>query len=114
MRDAEHGKTGRLQGTDGGAELSFSPAGDWIGCVSAGELRKIPIDVGRSIVLASRMDVPFTGADWTTNGDVIFANRKELVHVHGNGGSILPIASFSEAAVRYGSPQMLPKVRACS
>jgi serine/threonine-protein kinase len=55
-----------------GLEGCFSPDGDWMGCFAAGELRRVPVRGGAPVTIAV-LSGPSMGADWGTDGTVLYS-----------------------------------------
>jgi serine/threonine-protein kinase len=98
-----------IPGTDGAAGPFFSPDGRWIGYWSAGALRKVPVDGGPSIQIATT-PLPF-GVSWGDDDRIVFAGAASgLFEVSAAGGTpseiVKPDAALGE--VSYRLPHVLP------
>jgi eukaryotic-like serine/threonine-protein kinase len=78
---------------DGVRSPTFSPEGDWVLSVKDGELRKVPLTGGNSVLLASGVSGGTAHAlVWLDDGTVIFENagfRMERVSADGQGEAVL-------------------------
>ncbi len=71
--------------TEGAVQPFFSPNGAWIGFWSAGQMRKISVDGGKSQPIAD-MPVAYAGATWTAKDVIVFNNGAALYAVSSGGG----------------------------
>ena len=81
------GQTGAraLPGTDGAAQLFFSPDGKWLGFVVGRQLEKVALDGGPAIPLT---DVgAIYGASWAQNDQIVFSTQHRLEVVSASGGA---------------------------
>ena len=101
-----------LEGTSGDRPYQpfFSPDGAWIGFVTPGHLKKVPVSGGTPITLC---DVNFArGASWSEDGTIVFAPgpASGLVRIQAAGGEPTPLTELDlkggEATHRW--PQVLP------
>jgi serine/threonine-protein kinase len=96
--------------TDGPYHPFFSPDGDWLGFVTATDLKKIPVTGGTPITLCevnrSR------GATWLEDNTIVIAAspNEGLSRVSASGGELLPLTTLDEAAgeLTHRWPQALP------
>ena len=98
-----------MAGTDGGISPFFSPDGKWVGYrASTGELRKVPIDGGGSIALASDGDRIYTGSAWLDDGTIVYITAgPALRRVSAAGGASRPVQQGSQTQ-RYTIMQLAP------
>jgi Tol biopolymer transport system component len=77
-----------LAGTEGAFSPFFSPDGRWIAYLTVdGRLRKIPVDGGGSITLATDATVDNPSGAWLDDGTIVYAGRSdELRQVSAEGG----------------------------
>ncbi|MBL0172120.1 MAG: serine/threonine-protein kinase, partial [Gemmatimonadaceae bacterium] len=61
-----------LAGTEGASGPFFSPDGAFIGFVANGQLRRVPISGGASLVLAENVDATYNRAAWLDDGSVVY------------------------------------------
>jgi serine/threonine-protein kinase len=96
--------------TDGPYHPFFSPDGEWLGFVTATDLKKIPITGGTPISLCkvnrSR------GATWLEDNTIVIAASPDegLSRVSASGGELQPLTTLDEAAgeLTHRWPQALP------
>jgi eukaryotic-like serine/threonine-protein kinase len=86
-----------LEGTEGGVTPFFSPDGRWIGYRTLdGRVRKVPIDGGGSMTLASDGHVSYHAAAWLDDGTIVYAGRRfDLSRIDEAGGESRPIGADS-------------------
>jgi eukaryotic-like serine/threonine-protein kinase len=86
-RRLDEGDGHLLAGTEGASQPFFSPDGEWIGFFAGGALKKVAI-AGGSPVVITRVGAP-RGAVWTTDGQILFADRDAftLQSVPASGGA---------------------------
>ncbi|MBI3791529.1 MAG: serine/threonine-protein kinase [Gemmatimonadetes bacterium] len=79
----------RIAGTTGATEPTFSPNGQWIGCVIAGQVAKVPVGGGTPTFLAPIPGGAPRGLTWTRAGELIYGTSSDttLYAVSENGGS---------------------------
>jgi serine/threonine-protein kinase len=88
----------------------FSPDGQWLGFVTAGEMRKVPVTGGTPLTICKV--TRSRGATWTPDGTIVFAPNPSsgLFRVSANGGEPQPLTTLDrgkkEATHRW--PQALP------
>ena len=82
-----------LAGTEGGVSPFFSPDGEWIGYLTPeGRLRKVSIEGGGSITLASSSNSGYLAAAWLDDGTIVYVGEKQdLRRVSENGGESRPV-----------------------
>ncbi len=106
-----------IRGTEGagltaGRGPFFSPDGQWIGFWAGGQLKKIAVTGGGAVTLCSLGAGPL-GADWTSDGTILFAQGNGIWRVSANGGVPEQILK-AEDGRRAMSPQLLPaEARSC-
>jgi serine/threonine-protein kinase len=90
----------RLAGTEAGASPFFSPDGKWIGFLTPnGRLRKVPIEGGGPITLATDVNPTYPSAAWLEDGTIVYVGlRSELRRVSGDGGTSQPITTHHSGA----------------
>ncbi|HEY6342466.1 MAG TPA: hypothetical protein VIY49_13305, partial [Bryobacteraceae bacterium] len=76
-----------LATVDGSAGLFWSPDGDYLGFFSPGKLYKIPKTGGAAIAICDTPGVSFQGADWGSDGTILFSSGFGLYRVSSMGGS---------------------------
>jgi eukaryotic-like serine/threonine-protein kinase len=86
-----------LEGTDGGVSPFFSPDGRWIGYrTTDGRIRKLPVDGGGSITLASDGDPSYHAVAWLDDGTIVYAGgRFDLSRIDAAGGRSRPVQADS-------------------
>jgi serine/threonine-protein kinase len=82
-----------LAGTEGGVSPFFSPDGEWIGYLTAdGRLRKVSIEGGGSITLASSSNSGYLAGAWLDDGTIVYVGQaQDLRRVSENGGESRPV-----------------------
>jgi eukaryotic-like serine/threonine-protein kinase len=90
-----------LEGTDGAVSPFFSPDGRWIGYrTTDGRIRKVPVDGGGSITIASDGDPSYHSAAWLDDGSIVYAGgRYDLSRVDAMGGESRPVQVDSSRIV---------------
>ncbi len=80
----------RIPGTTGATDPTFSPNGQWIGCIIAGQIAKVPVGGGEPTMLAPIPGGTGRGIAWTNTGDLVFGTSSEstLLAVSENGGPV--------------------------
>ncbi|MEO8637031.1 MAG: protein kinase [Gemmatimonadales bacterium] len=78
-----------LAGTEGGLSPSYSPDGRWIAfVVPGGRVRKVPVEGGAPITLATDGNPIYASAAWLDDGSVVYVGiNAELRQVPGDGGA---------------------------
>jgi serine/threonine-protein kinase len=61
-----------LAGTDGASGPFFSPDGAFIGFVANGQLRRVPIGGGASLMLAEGIDPTYNRSAWLGDGSIVY------------------------------------------
>jgi serine/threonine-protein kinase len=88
----------------------FSPDGQWIGFVTPGEMRKVPLSGGTPLTLCKVERA--RGGTWAPDDTIIFAPSPSspLYRVPAAGGEPVPITTLDEAAgeASHRWPQVLP------
>src|SRR5262249_59738815 len=90
----------------------FSPDGRWVGFFEGGELRKVSITGGTSILVCRILGGP-RGASWGSDGRIVFATNdpeKGLMTVPAGGGepTELTKVDFAQRGVDHRFPFSLP------
>jgi len=92
----------------------FSPDGHWIGYVTPGEMRKVPVTGGTSIKLCD-LDRA-RGASWGADGTIVFSGSPSspLLQVPDTGGEPRPLTELDKEKgdMSHRWPQWLPGGRA--
>jgi len=99
-----------VPGSEDASQPFFSPDGQWVGFVTAGGIKKVPVD-GGAVVKLTPAAFTVAGATWATDGYVYFSHIwAELLRVPQNGGKIetmtIPDPARQEQAHRW--PEALP------
>jgi len=103
VRDLTSGELRRLPGTEGAVHPFFSPDGQWVGFLTATQVKKIPVGGGTVVVLC---DATLPMLAWWRHPDVIHFTESETAIVSrvSSGGGIperlLSVAEF-EHVVRF-------------
>ena len=100
-----------LRETSGGGAPFFAPNGNWVGFVSDGALRKVPVLGGPSVTicpLSSRL----RGASWGADDTIIFAEEAHggLFRVSAGGGDPEALTTLDEGQgeIAHRWPEILP------
>ena len=82
-----------IGGTEGGSAPFFSPDRNWIGYVTSdGRLRKVPVEGGGSITLASDVNQIYPAAAWLEDGTIIYVGEDQnFRRVPADGGASQPV-----------------------
>ena len=101
-----------LAGTEGADQPFFSPDGQWIGFFAGNELRKVPVQGGTPVRLASAR-VP-RGASWGDDGNIVAAltNGGGLSVLAADGGSPRSLTTVSRSDPTHRWPQVMPGAKA--
>ena len=88
----------------------FSPDGQWLGYVTAAEMRKVPVSGGTPLTLTKV--TRSRGASWSPDGTIIFAPNPAsgLFRVSAAGGDAQPVTTLDKAKkeATHRWPQVLP------
>jgi serine/threonine-protein kinase len=88
----------------------FSPDGQWLGYVTAAEMRKVPVTGGTPLTLIKL--TRSRGASWSEDGTIIFAPNPAsgLSRVSAAGGDAQPVTTLDKAKkeATHRWPQVLP------
>ena len=95
-----------IPGAGNGTAPFFSPAGEWVGYYSEGQLMKIPIIGGAPIPITSASN-PFGRPSWGADDMVVYGQPEGIMRVSADGGEPELLIAVSEEGFFY-SPQMLP------
>ena len=105
--DLERDESRALPATDNATSPSFSPDGQWIIYFSPADrqLKKISIDGGAPVIICE-VD-RFTGASWTGNDTIVYADLRGIMTVSAEGGTPELLIDPEEGSVEYFA-QLLP------
>ena len=100
-----------VPGTEDASMPFFSPDGQWLGFVTMSALKKVPVEGGAVVPLASVVAYGVAGATWGTDGYIYFSRYwAGLSRVQQNGGKVeivtLPDSARQEQGHRW--PELLP------
>ena len=117
VREPDRMEVRPLPGTEGGFAPFFSPDGTWIGFVSSGSLKKVPLAGGPAVTIADRIaDTQFGGGAWGQDGTIVFAPTRVagLSRIPATGGTptALTVPDAAKGEVSHLLPQFLPGDRA--
>ena len=78
-----------LAGTEGGLSPFFSPDGRWVGFVTAtGKLKKVPVEGGPPITLATDANLVYLSAAWLDDGTIVYiGSSANFMRIPGDGGA---------------------------
>jgi serine/threonine-protein kinase len=103
-----------MTGTEGGVSPFFSPDGRWIGFLTLnGRLRKVPIEGGGAITIATDANASYLSAAWLEDGTIVYMSATaELRRISAEGGSSRPVRpSARPERVNLGAFSPLPGSR---
>jgi eukaryotic-like serine/threonine-protein kinase len=97
-----------IPGTEGAVNPFFSPDGLWIGFFAAGKLKKISVSGGAAVALADALSPH--GANWSTEGKIIFAPSVTGViqQVSDVGGTPQSLTRFEKGEASHRWPEVIP------
>ena len=110
LRRLDNTKLTPLPGTEGGSLPFFSPDGNSIGFVAAGELRRIRVDGTSRQTIGRLGTVPATSPYWAGDDAIYFGPTGQgLFRVLATGGAPTPLTQPRREAgeITHDSPQML-------
>jgi serine/threonine-protein kinase len=99
-----------VRGTEDANTPFFSPDGQWVGFLTSSGIKKVPVEGGAVVDLAS-VAYGMTGATWGADGYVYFSRAwAGLSRVAQNGGKVEMVTSPDPARQEQGHrwPEMLP------
>ncbi len=103
-----------ITGTEDGFAPFFSPEGQWLGFFTPGELKKVPIEGGASVLVCPVPPVT-AGGVWDADGSIVYtrAVNGSLYRVSSSGGEPRPLTTLDETRGENAHlwPQILPKGR---
>jgi serine/threonine-protein kinase len=103
-----------MTGTEGGVSPFFSPDGRWVGFVTVnGRLRKVPVEGGGAITIATEVNTSYLSAAWLDDGTIVFMGESgDLRRVSSDGGSSRPVQAAQHLQrVNLGALAPLPGSR---
>jgi len=100
-----------LPGTEGAANIFFSPDGQWLGFHLGGlggAYRKVPVNGGAAVTI-SVAGVP-RGATWSDEGTIVFGATEALYlqRVPNTGGEVTAMTRLREGDLNHRWPEFLP------
>lgn len=103
-----------LTETDLTTQPFFSPDGQWVGFLSEGTLRRIPVGGGAPVTIAKVLPGGASGLSWGADDHIVLGGfRAPLSRVSASGGELRDVTTFDsargEADHRY--PELLPDGR---
>jgi Tol biopolymer transport system component len=101
-----------IPGTQGGADVAFSPDGQWIAFFANSKLQKTSLSGGAPIVLCESVGAP-NSVSWGPNGEIIFAPRggdEGLFKIADSGGipQHLTALDYKNNEIAHDWPEILP------
>jgi serine/threonine-protein kinase len=108
VRSLHRAEADAIAGTEGADGPFFSPDGAWVGFWAAGAIRKVPVAGGPIVKLCDA--TPLYGADWTTDGQIVFSQNGSISVVPANGGASKELTkrAADRGEARYVLPRLLP------
>jgi eukaryotic-like serine/threonine-protein kinase len=99
-----------IAGTEGAIDPFFSPDGQWIGFFAGGELKKVSVNGGAAITLASAVGPG--GASWGSQGYIALqaavGAAAGLQQVSQEAGTPQPLTRLGRGDLNQGWPEFLP------
>ena len=99
-----------IPGTEDGSSPFFSPDGKWVGFFSTGQLKKLPVEGGATVVLAEAPNP--RGGTWARDGTIIFSPwaRGGLSRIREDGGEVRELTRIDSLSGErtHRWPQCLP------
>ncbi|HMV33763.1 MAG TPA: hypothetical protein PKA50_16715, partial [Gemmatimonadales bacterium] len=90
-----------LAGTEGAISPFFAPDGQWVGFISRGRLRKVPVGGGGAVTLAEDVNLVYAAAAWFDDGTILYVNQQNLLsRIPAGGGPPARISGDSLFARR--------------
>jgi serine/threonine-protein kinase len=98
-----------LPGTEGGASPFFSPDGQWVGFLTGdGRLRKVAVNGGGAITLASDANHEYSAAAWLDDGRIAYVGLRQDVRVVAADGGASRSAQRDTSAQRRNIATVAP------
>ena len=113
VRTLESGDVRQLPGTDGAAQLFWSPDSRTIGFLAGGNLMRVELAGGAPAAIARSVGVSL-GATWNRDGTILFgrfgpvAQGSPLMRVSASGGAPSTVTESTVAGDFHSYPQFLP------
>jgi serine/threonine-protein kinase len=104
-RRLDQSRANELPGTNGAIGPVFSPDGQWIAFYADGKYNKISVQGGAVVPLAN---MPFAGATWNEEGDLITGGPGSLLRIPSGGGTATKVTEMSKGEFFAALPQALP------
>jgi len=107
VRAMDTDEVSAIGGTVGAANPFFSPDGQWLGFVTLGKLKKIPVNGGSAQTLAD--GGTFLGATWGSYHTIVFSPLASVLQrVSDGGGPAQPVTRFNPGESLHLWPEFLP------
>jgi serine/threonine-protein kinase len=90
-----------LEGTEGAAQLTFSPDGRWIAFVTGSELKKVTVDGGAVVVLSPMSGGATRGICWATMDTIFVGSVSAGIKAVGSHGAGTPRVRFTPPSSTY-------------
>jgi serine/threonine-protein kinase len=110
VRELKRAEATPVPGTDGATGPFFSPDGQWVGFVSSGKLKKVPVGGGPVVTLCDAVDS--RGATWALDDTILLSTTVSsgLLRVSAAGGALQALfpldVKAGEGSIRW--PHVLP------
>ena len=97
-----------LPGTAGAHTPAVSLDGKWVAFWADGVIRKVPLEGGPVMDLASGVGAPPWGLVWTVHGTLLFGGRAEAIREVTAAGVVKAVTKVSDTETSHGLPWPLP------
>ncbi len=98
-----------LPGTEGGASPFFSPDGQWVGFLTGdGRLRKVAVNGGGAITLATDANREYFAAAWLDDGSIAYVGLRQDVRLVAEDGGASRSAQADTSGQRRNISTMAP------
>jgi serine/threonine protein kinase/Tol biopolymer transport system component len=99
----------RLAGTDDASQPFWSPDGQSIGFVAGATLKRVPVEGGQVLTVASVSDVQ--GATWNQDNVMLYGSSQGLFRVSAEGGTPEAVTTLEDGETGHYFPDFLPDGR---
>ena len=106
MRRLDQPNATELPGTEGAIDPFFSRDGQWVAFLTGGELYKVPVDGGGSVLLG-KVGI-MSGGDWDDEGNLVIGSTNGVLRLPPTGGAGTPLLERAQGELFHTNPQILP------